>query len=50
MTPFARPRIPSVPKYLRVACTRYGELSPLLKLLDRLEDKVTVLGQTMDKR
>ena len=30
------------------ACERYGELSPLRKLLDRVEDKVTVLGYTMD--
>lgn len=42
--------MPLVAKYLRAACTRYGELSPLLKLLDRLEGKVTVLGQTMEKR
>ena len=42
--------MPLVAKYLRAACSRYGELSPLLKLLDRLEGKVTVLGQTMEKR
>lgn len=41
--------MPLVAKYLRAACTRYGELSPLLKLLDRLEGKVTVLGQTISK-
>ncbi len=41
--------MPLVAKYLRTACTRYDELSPLRKLLDQLEDKVTVLGQTMAK-
>lgn len=39
--------LPLVAKYLRTAVTRYDELSPLRKLLDQLEDKVTVLGQTM---
>jgi len=41
--------LPLVARYLRKACERYGELSPLRKLLDKVEDKVTVLGYTMDK-
>jgi aminoglycoside/choline kinase family phosphotransferase len=40
--------LPLVARYLREACERYGELSPLRKLLDRVEDKVTVLGYTMN--
>lgn len=40
--------LPLVARYLRKACERYGELSPLRKLLDRVEDKITVLGYTMD--
>ena len=40
--------LPLVAHYLRKACERYAELSPLRKLLDRVEDKVTVLGYTMD--
>jgi hypothetical protein len=42
--------LPLVAHYLRKACERYSELSPLRKILDRLEDKVTVLGYTMDQR
>ncbi|OHC61544.1 MAG: aminoglycoside phosphotransferase [Rhodocyclales bacterium GWA2_65_19] len=42
--------LPLVARYLRKACERYSELGPLRKILDRLEDKVTVLGHTMDKR
>ncbi len=42
--------LPLVARYLRKACERYSELSPLRKLLDRVEDKVTVLGYTMNKR
>jgi aminoglycoside/choline kinase family phosphotransferase len=42
--------LPLVAHYLRKACERYSELGPLRKILDRLEDKVTVLGHTMDKR
>lgn len=42
--------LPLVARYLRKACERYGELSALRKLLDKVEDKVTVLGYTMDKR
>ncbi|MCK9381194.1 MAG: phosphotransferase [Sulfuritalea sp.] len=40
--------LPLVARYLRKTCERYSELSPLRKILDRLEDKVTVLGYTMD--
>jgi aminoglycoside/choline kinase family phosphotransferase len=40
--------LPLVARYLRKACERYGELSPLRKLLDKVEDKVTVLGYTMN--
>jgi aminoglycoside/choline kinase family phosphotransferase len=40
--------MPLVARYLRKACERYGELAPLRKILDRVEDKVTVLGYTMD--
>ena len=42
--------LPLVARYLRKACERYSELSPLRKILDRVEDKITVLGYTMDKR
>jgi aminoglycoside/choline kinase family phosphotransferase len=41
--------MPLVARYLRKTCERYSELSPLRRLLDRLEDKITVLGFTMDK-
>ncbi len=40
--------LPLVARYLRKACERYSELSPLRKILDKVEDKVTVLGYTMD--
>ncbi|MBN8475532.1 phosphotransferase [Sulfuritalea sp.] len=40
--------MPLVARYLRKACERYSELSPLRKILDMVEDKVTVLGYTMD--
>lgn len=40
--------MPLVARYLRKACERYAELSPLRHLLDRVEDKLTVLGYTMD--
>ncbi|MDA8256949.1 MAG: phosphotransferase [Betaproteobacteria bacterium] len=40
--------LPLVARYLRKACERYGELAPLRKILDKVEDKVTVLGYTMD--
>ena len=39
--------MPLVAKYLRVACARYDELTPLRKLLDQLEERITVLGQNM---
>lgn len=42
--------IPLVARYLRKACERYAELSPLRHLLDRVEDKVTVLGYTLEQR
>ena len=41
--------MPRVAKYLRRAVERYDELTPLRRLLDQLEDKVTVLGHTMEK-
>jgi aminoglycoside/choline kinase family phosphotransferase len=41
--------MPLVAKYLRRACERYGELGPLRQLLDKLEDKITVLGYTMNR-
>lgn len=40
--------MPLVARYLRKACERYSELGPLRKILDKIEDKVTVLGYTMD--
>ena len=40
--------MPLVARYLRKACERYGELGPLRKILDKIEDKVTVLGYTID--
>jgi len=36
--------LPLVMKYLRDACERYEDLKPLLKLLDMLENKQTVMG------
>jgi len=36
--------LPLVMKYLRDACERYEDLKPLLKLLDTLENKQTVMG------
>lgn len=42
--------MPLVAKYLRAAVSRYDELTPLRKLLDQLEDKITVLGHTVPKR
>ncbi|GAB1394189.1 phosphotransferase [Rhodocyclaceae bacterium] len=38
--------MPLVAKYLRTACTRYGELAPLLRLLDKLEDRQAQVGYT----
>jgi hypothetical protein len=31
-------------QYLRKACERYGELKPLLRLLEQLEPTVTEVG------
>lgn len=42
--------LPLVARYLRRACERYAELSTLRHLLDRVEDKVTVLGYTLEQR
>ncbi|PKO84961.1 MAG: aminoglycoside phosphotransferase [Betaproteobacteria bacterium HGW-Betaproteobacteria-11] len=39
--------MPRVLGYLRRACERYDELSPLRRTLDRVEDKTTVLGFTL---
>ena len=36
--------MPLVAKYLRKACERYAELVPLLRLLDRLEDRQAQVG------
>jgi aminoglycoside/choline kinase family phosphotransferase len=37
---------PLVMRYLRGACARYRELTPLLHLLDALEDRAPVVGYT----
>ncbi len=36
--------MPLVAKYLRAACARYGELTPLLRLLDKLENRQAQVG------
>lgn len=41
--------MPRVAGYLRRTCERYDELGLLRKLLDRVEEKITVLGYTLDK-
>ncbi len=41
--------MPLVAHYLRKACERYAELSPLRRMLDKVENKMTVLGYTMNK-
>ncbi len=41
--------MPRVAAYLRKACERYDELGVLRRWLDRVEDKQTVLGYTLDK-
>lgn len=41
--------MPLVAKYLRKACERYDELGVLRRVLDKVEDKMTVLGYTMPK-
>ena len=38
--------MPLVMRYLRSACSRYRELSPLLALLDALEDRAPAVGFT----
>jgi len=38
--------MPLVAKYLRAACARYGELTPLLRLLDKLENRQAQVGYT----
>lgn len=39
--------MPLVMRYLRGACSRYRELSPLLALLDALEDRAPAVGVTL---
>lgn len=38
--------MPLVSKYLRAACARYAELTPLLRLLDKLENRQAQVGYT----
>ena len=38
--------MPLVAKYLRAACARYSELGPLLRLLDKLENRQAQAGYT----
>jgi len=38
--------MPLVARYLRAACSRYAELAPLLRLLDRLENRQAQVGYT----
>lgn len=38
--------MPLVAKYLRAACARYRELTPILRLLDRVEDRPARAGYT----
>ena len=38
--------MPLVMRYLRAACERYGELHPLLRLLDELESRPAPTGYT----
>lgn len=38
--------MPLVARYLRAACARYGELTPLLRLLDKLENRQAQAGYT----
>lgn len=38
--------MPLVAKYLRTACARYGQLTPLLRLLDQLENRQVQVGYT----
>ena len=41
--------LPLVARYLRKACERYTELGFLRRLLDRVENKQTVLGYTIER-
>ncbi|MFN6962112.1 MAG: aminoglycoside phosphotransferase family protein [Rhodocyclaceae bacterium] len=38
--------MPRVVRYLRAACARYGELTPLARLLDKLENRQAQVGYT----
>lgn len=38
--------MPLVAQYLRAACARYGELTPLLRLLDKIENRQIQVGYT----
>lgn len=38
--------MPLVARYLRTTCARYGELTPLLRLLDKLENRQVQVGYT----
>lgn len=38
--------LPRVTNYLRKACDRYGELRPLLRLLDRVDERAPQVGYT----
>ncbi|MDO9602098.1 MAG: phosphotransferase [Rhodocyclaceae bacterium] len=38
--------MPLVAKYLRATCARYGELTPLLRVLDKLENRQVQVGYT----
>jgi aminoglycoside/choline kinase family phosphotransferase len=38
--------MPLVMNYLRVACERYSELHPLLRLLDELDKRQPAMGHT----
>jgi aminoglycoside/choline kinase family phosphotransferase len=41
--------MPLVARYLRKACERYADLSVIRRWLDKVENKQTVLGYTLDK-
>lgn len=38
--------MPRIARYLRAACARYGELTPLMRLLDKLENRRLQVGYT----
>jgi len=42
--------LPLVARYLRKTCERYDELTPLRRILDRVEGKQTVLGHTISRQ